>query len=1500
MANPISLEDQIANEQVLKGEVEDVSSTEIYDANLQTEINRALELAIGTGQPLDVVKDARSKLDTTLEQKALASSPVVDVNGLVDKGIENGISAEDLATVIRERNEKKDDMSFAEFSLLQSLVATDDSVNAPAARTLANMDVFDKMIQKRLEADESSTLSKVGQFLDIHILRQAVIGNFEDITYSSNRSGEAIREAFNTLPADDFKLWAEDFIEAQSQEGVFTEDSIFNLYRAVNDRTYLGDDPLANVDAAFGAIEIVPVAGTILSRVGKAGTSALRTARALKALNKGIVDADSIERLTELANARLPVDKVAVVRGEVEAAEVLARNVEAEGVHLDAASVGRQGPEALDPVAGPDARPAGPSTRFHGRRNALIEAIEDIRKRGTFGRIVSDAEVAQEAARIAARIADSVNDVVVNTVTRRDEGSEDFVVTVRMGKSGTGSAFRRKMDAEAVAAQDPSLYVVKRDDGRGWFVETEQRIDILGMPEAAQAYKYNNIVSDAISKVFGASTRRLSDKVGAMFLQAEAGLSLLPKIAKPYLKSFNSLKGADKEELSSFFEHLRDGDLSHLREAPDTVRFKSLYKTMYKRAPSKQTVKAYEDLQVLNDASWHMKSEKRLKDTVAANGVYAELADGYGDVAYKVDQPANKLADDDMIYDIATGRSIPKTDLGSDQLVFKVPSIFEGHMFVTNVKRTRVLERVDVMPYNVGGPRTNSQFRWFVGSNRTVTLASGKEVQQGFSTILGSFGQKQAKAAVDELNNITAEIRRLLEEQSVDNIGDLKLTKAQEEELGDFIRANNKWDPEVTDLADLQRIAEKKKFTFTEKFAGKARDERVSIGDDIDDTHFGMSVGESHSTRLNEKRGDTVLKEYGGALPVNASPAAAMADQFGSETFGYANRAASQNAVVSWVKLAETTGGAVTFPTDVGKNDYLGRFLGAKVSKTGGYDDITAQLREQQDVIKRRLNQPTWLSDKWEVATTQATEFIFGATGKKVDLTGSDPASRLMQVGFYSKFGFLNIDQFVLQSLHSLTVAAISPIHGSKAVGMATPLLVITKLKDGPTRALAIKRMAKLTKPLGLDEAELTDMVDWISQSGRNIVDDSIVELQGPQKYGASSNLLAKGKEAAGGLLDKSTVFFKEGERASRMVGLVTAYLEHRAKRPNESPMSDEGLRWLTNREQDLTFRMTSQSKNLVTGGPARVPAQWLSFTMAAMENVIVGRNFTAGERARMALAMGPMFGLTGIGAGHMTGYVVEKMGYEADDPDAVNAYNNLKFGFMDQALSYLLGTETAYATRVAPIDQVFDVFRGFKEDSVLETLFGPSGSIVNDIRKPISNALGYIMTEGSWELLKDDAIQVARNISTVDKIYKIREIVESGNYMSKTSKVAVSGMETNDALSVAFGATPAPVQNFYDFKDIQYKETAIVKETRTRLQQKARVALNLLNSGSKDDMIRGDRMWEAINAEISLSPLSKKNKASITRSLVTANDILDLLRTASGLTPSAQFEARILNQQVN
>jgi hypothetical protein len=66
----------------------------------------------------------------------------------------------------------------------------------------------------------------------------------------------------------------------------------------------------------------------------------------------------------------------------------------------------------------------------------------------------------------------------------------------------------------------------------------------------------------------------------------------------------------------------------------------------------------------------------------------------------------------------------------------------------------------------------------------------------------------------------------------------------------------------------------------------------------------------------------------------------------------------------------------------------------------------------------------------------------FEKSSMKVDLSKTDPSSTLMKVGFYSKFGFLNPDQFFLQSLHALTIAAVSPVQGSKALGLTAPMLI--------------------------------------------------------------------------------------------------------------------------------------------------------------------------------------------------------------------------------------------------------------------------------------------------------------------------------------------------------------------------------------------------------------------------------------------------------------------------
>lgn len=1479
MASLLTLEDKIFNELALQAQTETQPEQETFNPYSQVERTKAQEISIATDIPVDQVEAERAVGDVSAETAAKTNAVNFDYALTIDQAYNDGMSAEDVALIIEERKAKGDDMTLSEYMLIQNLMLSDNGVNAYAARTMTNMEVWNRLLQKELEANDSSNISKVLSFFDVNVLRELTIGAFENVTFRSNREGEEIREAFNTLKPAEFEEWAKEYLDERKSEGIFSEDSLWNLYKAANDATYLGDDPMAGVNFLFGAADLVTLGGT------KIASSAVK---GLKAGSEAAVTAP--QKLLSLYKARRPVDVVSVVDGEVAGARVATKLVDDAGAQTDEIAAGRTLPEELDPVKGPVSRPSGVATRDGSRKTILTEKLEELNRRGSFGEYVPRTTLELVATKTAEKIAASVNDVVVNSRRIIDEGSEDFKVVVRLGKDGSGAPFRRKMDAEEIAKRDPSLKVVKREEGRGWFVEAEERVNVLGLPNELDRFNKGSFITDAINKVFGAATVRLGQKIGGKFLQAEAGQALIGDLVKPYQQVIRKVKGKELENLSDFMTQLRDGDLSYMRQAPTRESFESLYKTMYGAKPSKDVLDAYDALQDISDTTWQIKSSQRLKRVVAEGGVYVNITDMYGDIGYRV----STVPDNELVLDLAAGKSLPKNKLNPDAPIFKIPNTFLDHLYVTNVDSTRVLERVDVMPYNVGGPRTNSEFRWFVGSVKEQKLISGNSISVGFKTLLGSFGKEQAETAVRQVNVITRKVKSLMDEMNVDDIQNLNLSKTQYDELGDIIRANNDWNKHVTDLEDLQRLAGEYGFRFTEEFVAKARDQKVSIREAGEDTaSVGESFGEVVGTRINMKRGDTPLLEFGGKKAVNASPVSAIADQFGSEAFGYANRAASQNAIVGWVKLAEKAEGLVTFPKGVPENDYLNRFLNAEIAKTGKFNDLAAQLREQQDVIKRRLNQSTWLSDKWDSFTSSATEAVFERTGFKVDFTQTDPASRLLQVGFYTKFGFFNPDQFMLQALHSLTITAISPVQGLKAMGLTTPMMIIANLTDGPTRTLAIQRLAKAS---GIEVDELNQLVKYIDESGRNIIDTQIIELQAPQKFGAASNLTGKAQEAVGSFLDKSTLFFKEGERVTRMTGIITAFLEHRAKRPNIDPLSSDARLWITNREQDLTFRMTTSSRSFAQSGIMRVPTQWLSFTLRALENIAVGRNFTTAERIRMFLVMGPMFGLTGLGAGKMAGYVVEQMGYNPDDPETVKVFNRVKYGAIDALLSNLLGTETAYAQRVAPLGQMQDTYKKLFEESFVTTIFGPSGEIASDMAAVASNAVGAMMG-GRTEMVREDLTQLVRNLSTVDKAVKIRELIETGNYRSRTRRLVVSDLDPEAAAAVLFGATPAPVQNFYDYNEMVFKKNQQYRDMSTRLKQKATLALSLLTEGDEGDMIRGTKLWEEINDEIWSSNLSNQLKTSLQKSLVNVASVPDIMKNAIRI--GLDYDAQILQQQM-
>lgn len=1486
MAALLTLEDLVVNEEVLSAEV-DAEAEEDKGINPMSQVEsiKAQELALALDKSETEIRALRASGDDIHTSAAKLKTEDYSYENILDQAYLDEKTVEETAEIINNRNDKGQDMALSEYMLMQSLTLNDNDINPHAHRTLTNMETFNRLMQKEFEANDQSGFSKVLSFLDVNVLREITIGAIENLTLRSNREGVDIREAFVGLKPDEFETWAKEYIAERKSEGVFSDESIWNLYKTANDSTYLGDDPRAPLNFLFGAFDVATL-GYIKGL--RSTTEALKGTTTLAR--------DTSGKLASLVKTRRPIDAVAVVKGEPEAGKALAKSVENVGVQVDEVLAGRALPEELDLAKGPSARPSGVTFRQGSRKTTLMEKLEEYNRKGSFGEYIPRAVIDEIARETAEKIAVSVNDVVVNTRRVIDEGSDDYKVIVRLGKDGSGAPFRRKSDAEAIAARDPSLSVVRREEGRGWFIETEKRVDVLGLPSELPRFNKDGFVSDAINKVFGASSIRLGEKLGATFLQAEAGQALIGDLVKPYQKTIRAVKGKELENLSDFMTKLRDGDYSYYRQAPDRGSFEALYQHEYNKAPDKATVDAYEALMDINDTTWQIKSSDRLKKVVAEGGVLGQITDTFDAVVYRVDGQRIRVPENETILDVATGRSLTRDEVSANAAIFKVPDTFLDHLYVTNIKGTSVLERVDVMPYNVGGPRTNSEFRWFVGAVNNQRLASGNVIDTGFRTLLGSFGKQQAETAVSELNTIVKKAREFMDSQGVDTIADLKLPKKEFDEFGDLIRANNSWNKHVNDLDDLIKLSNDYGFKFRETFAFKARDEKVNLAEAGQDVASqGSTFGEVVGTRLNMKRGDTPLMEFGGKKAVNASPVTAISDQFGSEAFGYANRAATQNAIVGWVKLAETNPAIVTFPAGTPKSDFMTRFLNAEVTKSGKFNDLAAQLREQQDVIKRRINQPTLASEKWDVFTKSATEAIFEKTGKKLNFEGADPSSQLLKVGFYSKFGFFNPDQLVLQAFHSLTIAAISPISGSKALILAAPLRILTS----PRLSEAAKKLAaeRLVKTGLIDKEDLDGLLTYIKESGRDIIDTQIIELQAPQKFGSSSTFVGKAKETAGTFLDKSTIFFKEGESITRMTAIATAYLEHKAKRPNINPLSPEGRRLITNREQDLSFRMTTGSRSYIQSGFMRVPTQWLTFSFRALENIVVGRNFTGRERRRMAFVMGPMFGLTGLGAGKMAGYFTEHMGLDPDDPETVKVFNRIKYGFVDAFLSTMIGTETAYATRVAPADQIFETFKKLFSEDFMTVVGGPSAEISGDLLTAATRGISS-MFAGRTQMAREDLNQVLRNLSTYDKIVKIRELIETGNYRSKTRKLAVGGLDPiPSALAVGFGATPAPVQNYYDYSEMVFKENASTKDFEKRLRDKANYATRLMIEGDVDDFNKGAKLWEEINDELWASNLTNQLKVSIQRRIAQGESIPEIYKNALRL--GLRYDAEILQQQM-
>lgn len=1343
--------------------------------------------------------------------------------GSIQSAIEVSVldSPQAAADLLQNEQAKQSDWNVTGENLFleQILALEDPNVNAEVARYATNLQIGEEAIREALEEhDDDGVLSKIWDFTDRYILRQLVIGGFEDITRRSERGGrEHLDNMLNMDPAE-YEKWIRAQVASVKQEGFFTGDNLFALTDELQRMQNSGIDPLAGVWQVLAVADIASLAG-LGGKLVKAGT---RTRRARAISGAGVAD-DLNETLVRQGNNPVDVN---------------------DGM-----------PEMLNPISDTDAAVSLNRTARIREENKLLNEVSHLNETNTFGRGVDSAEVGRAVDELKATLRATTNNPLVGVsrgVVRDATGG--MVWDVQLGTVKSGSPFKTEAAAKKAAAnvigEFPTAKAVEAPGG-GYYVSVQKRMDLSAYTDELSWKTELGAVSQIVAKFAGSTAATENKHLNTLATMAEGGISNIVggTRATEISNAITRMSSESQRAVSKVFNELRDGPSAGVRNSYSESDFIEKFKNAHPegKAPTLQDIEGFHAITELNDAAYMMRAHGRLQKYVSRDYYALELADGTRVPARRVEHSTLK----DLVLNGSNSKLVASKDLHRKATVWELDrEIGSGVRYVTQPEQIKALDHSDVLGYNAGGRRVNPDANYFLMSNKNNPRA-----------FLTAFSAEQAAKAMDEIKAIQAAIAR----------GD--------KNIDEVIRANNTWNPEIQTLDDLNAFQSAKQIDFTSDIFSKNRDGEIATGEVRD----GFSETWDDYVTFGHSRSDEVLTAFGGGETRNKDAVAAIFDDFGSIAHQYAYNTYTESALNSWVKSARRTGS--------------GWDVGPEVDARRAFENATfrentnpagRELATQHAVIKRRLGIKSEAFRAMESYGASMQEYVFGKTGAKLPRDPVAGASQnLLNIGFHSAFGFGNISQFFVQGYHALTIAALTQNSmtsfgsGMKAITMVPALRMALFSPNSAAEKLAVRRLAK---HMALETNEVEDILDYIRTSGRDIIDGSTMEAGTGQAFGiggwkgesylpsAVQDVKRATMKAGGRVFRAGLIPFNEGERAARLTGITTAILEYQAKFPRQGIKSTHARQWITDREQALTFRMTNANRAFMQQGFGKLPTQWFTYTLRTMENVVIGRDFTAGERARMFAFLFPAFGLTGMGAASATDWVAEKIGVEP----AGHMYSLIKFGMVDAGVEALTGQELAMAERLAPITLIHDVYKNIEgAKSPWQVALGPSGDITGGILEQTMNLTGSIIN-GTPVMMTEDAIRILRQASGLDNIAKAMGIMNNGLYRSRTGTELPFELTTSDAIGQLLGFSPREVTEWYQEKAWKYNTDIDVRNYTRQMNSMYTEAMQKING---DDPERGYKLLEEINIRITMSGMSPIDQAAVRRGMrvTTSRELIQL-----------------------
>lgn len=476
----------------------------------------------------------------------------------------------------------------------------------------------------------------------------------------------------------------------------------------------------------------------------------------------------------------------------------------------------------------------------------------------------------------------------------------------------------------------------------------------------------------------------------------------------------------------------------------------------------------------------------------------------------------------------------------------------------------------------------------------------------------------------------------------------------------------------------------------------------------------------------------------------------------------------------------------------------------------------------------------------------------------------NDPVTFARKTAFELKIGLFNPVQIWKQAQTATIAMAISPQHAIPSAAAATLMRFMSKT----TNKDILNWYAKKASYFGWTKEDFLEAYDHVQRSG-------LLRVEGEHSW--SDDMMDPGiyTTTVGKVLDKGKVFFREGERFTRLVGFGTAYREWKVANPGKT-LDRKGFQAVMRRQDDLTVNMTRASNaswQNAASGLASIPTQFYSYQIRMME-LMLGKRLTVGERLRVLVAYSALYGVpTGV-AGTALGVwpwyediqqAMKERGYEHSDI----VLEVLHKGIVSTMLHLATGKEYDWGEAYGPsgISLIKDIWTS---ESFWDIVSGASGSTISELLKttaPLLDSLSRVVkepSEGGIEILAEDFLDFARNISSVNNAAKMFYAINQGKYISKKEGYMTDATALDGIFMGIFGFNASEVGDISVMMESNKERKSAVDSATKEMVKYLRRWVDENDPETKDQYLKTVRMY-MLSADIPPTEFGKILKEAMT-----------------------------------